>query len=187
MKKLLSLLIYLLLGTLSAQAQDESPWPKQFSGEQTIQTGGKTMSAKVFIDNSRIRTDTTVSGMQMSTIMRIDKKMSYTIMPAQKIVMQLPMTTTDEDAMAAYGASSKMELVAEENVGGVDCIKYRIPTGSELTHFMWINKKTKLPVKMEANDGSIKVDWHNVVAGPQPDSLFEPPADYKVMNMPVKK
>ena len=107
-------------------------------------------------------------------------------MPAQKMVTQMPLTPKDQDGMKAFDPKNlKFELVGQDMINGVECDKYKLIYTANKAQIFWINKATRLPVLMEAEDGSMKIHWRNVVAGPQPASLFEPPAGYKVMTMPA--
>ncbi len=177
-----------LVNLSAAQAQLASPWLQQMSAEQVIKMpSGKSITSKIYVDNGKVRIDVNANGMAMSTIMRPDKKIMYTLMPAQKMVMEIPMTPKDEDSMRAFNTQNlHFEPVGQGIQDGVECDKYKLAFSTGRAQIFWINKQTKTPVLMEAEDGSMRIEWHNVVPGPQPAALFEPPTDYKKMSMPVR-
>lgn len=186
MKKLLISLFLLSIPHL-VQAQMSLPWGQQYAALQEMQLrDGKVIISHFYIDNQKVRVDSNIQGMQMTSIMRMDQKMMYMIMPAQKMVTQTPLTPKDETAAGPFNPSNlKYEQVGEGDIQGIDCQKYKITYASNQAYFFWINKQTHMPVLMEAENGAIKVYWKNVVPGPQPDSLFEVPADYKMVKMPT--
>jgi len=182
----------LVLNPLRAQPTSAAPWTpdKQFSADQVLTTkDGMTITSKIFVDNGRVRTESNANGMQIVAIaLPADKKM-YSIMPAQHMVMEMPMN----DAMAAKmkastGGSSdaKFETVGPDNVNGVATTKYKMTTGSDpKVFYWWIDPSTKAPVKMAPEDGSFTLLWKNYSTGAQAGSLFTPPAGYQVMQMPA--
>jgi outer membrane lipoprotein-sorting protein len=159
---------------------------KQFSAEQTVTTAsGTAITSKVFSDNGKMRTEINTNGMQMVSIVRPDLQKTYSIMVAQKMVMEMPYDPSKvSQQMASSGQDGKFELVAPETVDGVACNKYKITSKDNKISFMWIDAAKKTPVKMAAEDNSYAITWKNYKVGPQDASLFEPPADYQTMKMP---
>ncbi len=51
--------------------------------------------------------------------------------------------------------------------------------------FFWLDTANKVPVKMQAQDESFTALWSHYKAGPQDPALFEVPAGYQVMDMPM--
>jgi len=159
----------------------------QYSAEMVITSkeGGE-MHTKVYNDNGKIRSEVNTSGMTIVSIIRPDTKKMYTVMDAQKMVMELPY---DPAAHPIPGASAdpeaKYEPVGTETVEGVACTKYKMTTKDGKVIYYWVDTSKKMPVKMAPEDGSAVIVWKNVVAGPQAASLFEPPSNYKVMQMPA--
>lgn len=183
MKKIMAGLFLVLLG-FPVWAQT-GPFARQFSGEQVISKSGKgIMTSKIYVDAGKVRVDAVVEGMTISTIMRPDKKLMYSIMPQQKIVMELPFQGNDEMLALSMTDDKNLEKIGTEMVGGQECEKYKMTTDGKAV-FLWMNKATHTPVKMTSPDNSFTAEWKNVVAGPQPASLFEPPADYQKMQIPA--
>lgn len=158
---------------------------KQFSADQVVTAGGTTMTSKVFSDNGKMRTEMTTSGMQMVSIVRPDLQKVYSVMVAQKMVMEMPYDPGKySQQIASAGSDGKFEAIGPEAIEGVACTKYKITSKDNKISFMWVDAANKTPVKLAAEDNSYTVLWKNYKVGPQAASLFEPPADYQVMQMP---
>ena len=191
-RSLLGLKLTLVLGFcsfLSPLPADDivSPFAanKQFSADQTVTTANMTMTTKVYSDNGKMRTETNASGMQMVSIVRPDQQKIYSVMVAQKMVMEMPYDPSKAaPQMTSSGQDGKFELVGPDTVNGIACNKYKVTSKDNKTSFMWIDTAKKTPVKMAASDNSYSVTWSNYKVGPQDPSLFEPPTDYQVMKMP---
>lgn len=173
--------------TLSA---DTPPFAfsKQYSADMVITSKeGQTMTNKIYVDSGKIRTDINANGMQVSSIVRPDLKKVYSVMTAQKMVMEMPYDPDKykKQMAAAAGPEGKFETVGPESVEGVACTKYKVTSSEGKVVFYWIDVATKAPVKMASEDGSFSVLWKNYKDGAQDAALFEPPADYKVMTMPA--
>jgi hypothetical protein len=178
----------LLLNPL--RAQSAAPWApdKQYSTEQVMTTkDGMTMNMKVYVDSGKMRTETNMRGMAMTAIVLPADKIMYTVMEAQHMVMQMPLSDAKAKQMAAAtgGGGANFQLVGPDTVDGTACTKYKMTAGTDPKVFdWWINTATKTPVKMAAEDGSFTLTWKNYKAGPQDPSLFQPPAGYQIMQMP---
>src|SRR5271156_5534367 len=92
--------------------------------------------------------------------------------------------TKVQQATVAMGATGKSELVGPDTVNGVATMKYKMTSPDNKVYWFWVDPVAKVPVKMAADDGSVTVVWKDYKPGPQDASLFEPPADYQVMQMP---
>jgi hypothetical protein len=71
--------------------------------------------------------------------------------------------------------------VGHETVNGRETIKYEGTNSKGETSTVWLDSKVRFPVKWQGkNDGG---ELRNIQEGPQPASLFDPPSDYKKMDM----
>jgi hypothetical protein len=159
---------------------------KEFSADQVItMKSGVSVASKFYLDNGKARAEMQMQGMQAISIMRPDQKKLYTVMPAQKMVMVMNLDDKmTAEISAAAGDEGKFETIGPDAVDGVACTKYKMTTKDNKVFFWWVNMATKTPLKMAADDGSFTVSWKNYKAGPQDPALFEPPADYQIMQMP---
>lgn len=171
-------------------AQDASPsfvMEKQYSADMIISTDkGQDLTQKIYSDTGKVRTEITTHGMQIVGIIRPDLKKIYSVMVAQKMVMEVPYDAEKykKQLAAVSGPQGKFEVIGPDAVDGVACTKYKVTGQDNKALFFWVNVATKAPVKMMAEDGSFTLLWKNYKPGPQDPSLFEPPADYQVMTMP---
>ncbi|HLP08718.1 MAG TPA: DUF4412 domain-containing protein [Opitutaceae bacterium] len=174
--KSLKLLLCLGLAAVGAHAASKNPmadWPKAYSVETVTTVAGTTSATKLFVDGDKIRTEMDANGMQMISIIRQDKKVSYTLMPAQKMVME----NAIPDAPAAAGQSGPeptWEKVGSANVNGVACTEYKVTTGADVAHY-FLNSDNFL-VRLATKD--MTMDYKNFKAGAQDAALFEVPAGY---------
>ena len=161
---------------------------KQYSADMVITTqDGTTMTNKIYAADGKIRTEMNTHGMQMISIMRPDQQKVYSVMVAQKMVMEMPYDAEKfkKQAAAASGPEGKFDLVGPDTVDGVACTKYKVTGTDGKVIFYWVDTAKKLPVKMAAADNTFSMTWKNYQVGPQDASLFEPPADYQKMTMPA--
>lgn len=186
--KIVLFYFFLIFLPLNIQAQNpELPWAQQLSATQVITMQGTTLTTKVNVDHGRVRSETTLEGMNMITIILPEKKLLYSIMPQQKMIMEIPLDmSAQQDPLSMDPASLKHELLGEEMRGGVLCNKYKLSTASSKPQIFWINKNTQAPVEMSVEDGTVNVQWKDVVIGPQPDSLFMIPSGYSKIAAPQK-
>jgi hypothetical protein len=177
----------LLLHPLRAQAP--APWTpdKQFSADQVITAANNPpANNKIYVDNGKIRMDSTVNGTGVVAIILTAEKKMYALVADQKIVMSRPMTDAQvQQAAAGMGSGdATFVLIGPDTLDGTACLEYKMTTSSDRNPtYWWINAATKAPVKVTADGGATTVLWKNYKAGPQDPALFQVPADYHVMQM----
>ncbi len=161
---------------------------KQYSADEVLTPKqGAPLTMKEYTDNGKVRTEMSMHGMEMIAIIRPDQMKSYSVLPAQKMVMVNPYDPAKVNIAShpTPGVDAKFEVVGPDTVDGVACTKYKVTSLKDnKVFFWWVNNATNAPVKMVAEDGSFSLVWSNYKAGPQDASLFEPPAGYQVMNAP---
>ncbi len=178
MKSLKFLLCFgLTAAATTATFADKLPmadWPKAYSVEMEVQAGGMTTATKMFVDGDKQRMDVNAGGMDMSTIIRKDKKLTYSLMHAQKMVMENPLPEAPAAAAAPAGPEPKVEKIGSSTVNGVACTEYKVTVGGDSTN--WFLSSDNLPVRMVA--GGNTTTWKNFKAGSPDAALFEVPAGY---------
>jgi len=173
--KSLKFLLCLGFAAVAVQAANKSPmaeWPKAYSVEMETVAGGMTTKSKLSVDGDKMRTDMDANGMQMSTITRQDKKMTYSLMHANKMVMENAIP--DAPAPAATTPEPVWEKVGSATINGQACTEYKMKNGNDVTTF-FINGD-KLPVRM--TNANVTIDYKNFKADKPDASLFEVPAGY---------
>jgi hypothetical protein len=167
---------------VSARAFAAAP-PSQFSAEMVSNTGGQTMQAKLYVGDHKSR----VEMPQAIMIMRMDRNVTYMIMPEQNMYMEqaLDPKMMAQASQEVAGQVDRKSL-GRESVNGVSAEKFLVTyetQGRRNEMYQWMGDNG-VPVKVSAVDGSWSAEYRNVSVGPQPDSLFEVPAGYQKFAMP---
>lgn len=174
--KVRSMLIALLMCASPVCAQE-------FSADMVSTMKGKSMTAKIYTSQDKVRMDMAESTM----IIRKDKNLSWVVMPSEKMYMEHPvnMSSAPKVSKSLEGEVERVSM-GQETVNGYQTEKFKVTytdNGKSVTAYQWI-KDGVIPVKIEAEDGSWGMEYKNLQVGPQKDDLFEPPADYERMEMP---
>ena len=181
----------LMLFFMTGCGKDETmaPMAKEYSATMVSKSAGQTITTQIYMKPEKFRTDTKMAG--TSTIVRRDLNKVWTIMPAQKIYMEMqqmadaPSTQAVEDKVKGEVSRKK---VGSETINGHPSTKYEITTkadGKTVQIYQWWATDISFPVKTASVDGSWSMEYQDIKIGDQPDSLFEIPAGYKKMTLPV--
>ena len=195
MKSTRMLLIAVAL-TMAGAAQAAKPTQPQveYSADSSMETAEVSMQGHVNYTPTRERRDMVMDGGdKMIMIMRHDKKVAWTLMPSEKMYMEM--------SIAQAGAQNKSDpsqykieqtVVGPETVNGVNTTKSKIimtgPKGEKMGGFMWTTKDN-IVVKMDAiavdkkQKLRFKTELTNLKIGKQDPKLFEIPAGYTKMSM----
>lgn len=153
-----------------------------FSADMVSTSPEGSFTGKIYVSGEKSRMETAGA----ITISRMDKKVAWMLMPAEKMYMEHAL-----DIRSAAGAQEKMEgeieRIAEgkETINGRATTKYRVTyeaQGKREVVFQWIDGAEQVPVKTAAIDGSWSMEFKNMQAGPQDQALFEIPAGYQKMS-----
>jgi hypothetical protein len=164
------------------------PGMRPFSADEVTVTGKQRKAAKVYASETAMRMDGEDNkGKKVTTIMRFDRKVMWSLVPDQKMYIELPWTNQSEWAAMAQGAQVQKELLGAESVGSYACEKVRIRVtleGHEYTSIQWEAKELDgFVVKAQDEKGHWSREYSNVRLGPQDASLFEIPAGYQKMSL----
>jgi Domain of unknown function (DUF4412) len=159
----------------------------EFSADTVMTSRGVKTNGKIYFKGDSFRMDMT-SPRAMTTITRLDKKVVWSIMPEQKMYMEIPFNPKREPIVKdKVQGEIERKLLGAEGVDGHPAKKYLVTykSGGEKTQiYQWIATDINFPVKSEALDGSWTQEYKNIKLGNQPDSLFKVPAGYKKFQMP---
>lgn len=157
----------------------------QFSADMvSTARGAGAINGKIYAADKKFRMETA----GMVTITRMDKGVSWVIVPGQDLVMEQPI-----DMGKVAGATEKVPgeiertLLGRETFDGRAADKYRIiyaDKGARATMLQWIDVSSGIPLKTSSEDGAWTVEYRNLVVGPPDPSLFEIPARYSRTKMP---
>jgi len=163
-----------------------------YSADIVTETPDGTHQSRIYSTGTKQRMEMNEEGQEVINIIRIDKKVIWTLMPDQKMYMEMPLTRLREDiATRLKDPDVKMEkkFLANENVDGHPSKKYHVAMSRdgkrEGSGFLWeATDLNNFPVKWQEEDKKTTVTWKNIKLGNVPDSVFEVPAGYQKMNMP---
>ncbi len=155
-----------------------------FSAEMVMKAEGQIMQGKLYVSNSKSRMETQVGVI----IARPDKNVSLILMPEQKMYMEQPidLKRVPKTSKELPGETERT-LIGTEAVEGKTAKKFKITyteNGRQESLYQWLADGVPVPVKMETLDGSWSMEYRNINVGFQPDSLFEPPANYQKFAVP---
>ncbi len=187
LKRTLPLASALSAAALLLASQNASAATKpinQFSADQEITSKGRTISVKIHLDGRNARTEATMPGMPepMVSIINGDRNVMWIMMPGN-VYMEKPITEEESLTRGGLTDPDMLEHVGHESVNGVECDKYRIKGPKAL--FFYANEANGFPVRIAGTDGDFQINWKNVKPGPQPATLFQPPAGATKMTMPA--
>ncbi len=160
----------------------------EFSADTiTTHKDGQKMSGKIYYKADKFRMDMK-SPQDMSTIMRRDKSVTWSVMHQQKMYMEMPFQKKDKPMVEGkLEGEVERKQVGTEVIDGHPTKKYLVTYKSGTTQsqiYQWMATDINFPVKTAAVDGSWTQEYKNIRMGSQPDNLFEVPAGYKKMQMP---
>ena len=182
--------------TLAGAAQAASPAPPQveYSADSVMETAEVSMKGRVHYTPTRERREMVMGsgGDKMITISRQDKKVAWTLMPAEKMYMESNIAKSkSKDDPSSY--KIEQTVVGPETVNGVSTTKSKIimtgPKGEKMGGFMWATREN-IVVKMDAiavdkqQKHRYKTELTNLKVGKQDPKLFEVPAGYQKMSIP---
>lgn len=191
-------ILLVIPGYAATFKQPEKDYSADFLMKVTQGAGGKTVTipGKVYYSKGKERRETEMMGHKSISIRRDDKNLFWTLMPEQRMYMQhsLDEQQKGDPTAAIYDGDIKMTKLGREKVNGVKTDKYKMmmtdPQEKPIEGFIWLSKENvPIRVKGTSQEGSEKshfvIDTTNLKFGRQPGSLFEVPADYQRMQMPV--
>jgi len=173
--------------------------PTPFSADLTAKDkGGQTMNGKFYFSGEKLRIDMNTERGNMIMVHNIPEKVTYMIMPQQKMYMEMhagqsPMMkrapdirnlkSFDPNNPCASLTDTTCEKVGSETVNGRSTDKWIFTdkkTGEKTT--AWVDKKLHFPIKTLSQDGS-EMDFTNIQEGAPDSSLYEIPAGYRKLDM----
>jgi hypothetical protein len=175
------LLGWILCGAALAEGMERA----DFSADMISKSQGREMEMKIYVTKDKTRMD---MGQSM-VITRMDKHVSWMVMPSQNMYMENPIDL-DKVAKTEKTIPGEVERVSlgADAVDGQQAEKFKITyitAGRQDSMYQWMAGNSPVPLKMEAADGSWSMQYKNVRLGPQPDSLFEIPAGCQKFAMPA--
>ncbi|MBU0671910.1 MAG: DUF4412 domain-containing protein [Candidatus Margulisbacteria bacterium] len=192
-RKLLAVLLVLSVLVIGILGCATKPGvPKQFSAENVMKAGERTMTSILYFGGDKWRVESQVFGQNSIVIVRTDKKVMWNLMPDKKMYMEMKLDPKQAISNGMkFPGEIKRKKVGSGQVNGIACDKYEITykpneKSPEASVYQWLSKDN-VPVKTTAIDGSWSSEYKNIKVGRQPDPLFNLPAGYKKFAMPKMK
>jgi hypothetical protein len=136
-----------------------------------------------------MRTEGQDNGKQFINIVRVDRKVVWSLMPDRKMYMELPSQLLIE--LSALTPGPGVENVRRTNLGSEQiaahlCDKSRVEStsnGKTVTFIEWAARDLNgFVVKREDENGQWSIEYRNVQLQSQDPSLFEIPAGYQKLS-----
>ena len=178
----------LLLANMSAAAERVNV---EYSADQVIESEAAAMKSRIYSTPTKERREMSQGGASMIMITRLDKKVIWTLMPEEKMYMEMTMkSSSDKTDLSAY--KIEQTPLGQETLDGQSMNKSKIimthSSGSKMGGFMWTTREGIL-AKIDAiavDKGSkdrFKMVQTNIKVEKQPADLFEIPKGFQAMNM----
>jgi hypothetical protein len=168
-----------------------------------LQKPGAPASARIYITKNKMRAETQATKARGggAAIINFETQTTTVVMPAQHMYMEMPaqtqglglgfsfFDTSDVDnACGEWQKSiqhqgSTCHKVGGDTVNGRSTVKYETTSSNGDTGDFWLDPKLRFPIKWQ-NKGS-SGELRNIQEGTQPASLFEVPAGFTKMTVPV--
>src|SRR5208337_985542 len=166
---------------------------KNFSADLVTTTSKGTFTSKIFSKDGRQRIEHSARGREMVTIVRPDKKVVWMLMPDKKY-MEMPFDSRNQDISSQLhdpAIKTDKEFLGNDTVDNHPAKEYHIniirDARKETSGFLWeASDLNNFPVKQQNEDKTVTMVWKNIKFDDATDSLFEIPAGYKKMEMPMK-
>lgn len=163
----------------------------------TSKKASESFNGKYYFGGTKLRMEMNAAGHQSITITDINTKVVQTIMPDQKMYMEMNMNGMmmknkmpdmkpyDPNNPCAGDDNVTCTKVGSELMNGRMTDKWQFtakPGKKGVNRTVWIDKANHIPIKTVMDDGTT-VEFKNIKEGPQPASLFQVPAGYQKMDM----
>lgn len=176
-----------LMAQTQPTTQPAAPPLPEFSADvHMIHNGQVFQKGKLYMSKGAVRMEMAMPGapMSMTHIQRMDKGVLYMMMP-NKTYMEQPLPynpMTHHEIPAGWTQScGPGEIV--DNHPTEKCVMTGLIGGKQTTTTIWKAKDLNGAVIRNLGDQGAGMEFKNIVAGPQPAALFEPPADYRKMDL----
>ncbi|MBI2861660.1 MAG: hypothetical protein HYX89_02450 [Chloroflexi bacterium] len=154
--------------------------------------GGEKVTSKVAMKGNKFRVDTQFQGQTSTFIADAETKVAYVLVPGQKVAMKVSYDqfqqtgSQDSPTDRAKAIDPNARIVGTEVIDGktTTVVEFSSP---QSTTKAWVWNDYGIPIKVEASSpqGTTTIEYKNIDTSEPPDSLFEVPPDYQVMQLPV--
>jgi hypothetical protein len=172
--------------------------PTQFAADMKFTSKNMSATGKLYFGGGKVRMEMAAMGHQSIMITDSQRKVTYMLMPEQKMYMEM------NAGMAAQSGGRKpaapdwhmydpanpcsnspdttCQRLGPGMADGRLCDKWLFTHKGGKTETVWIDQKTSIPIRTEGSDGTL-MELTNINQGSQSSSLFEVPAGYTKFDM----
>ena len=160
----------------------------EFSAVTVTKIGKHEQQGKLYVKGDKARMEGVTPLGPSVSILRLDQKVMWILLPGQKTYMEMPIDKAAFDqALKVPENQVSKKLLGVETLHGYETEKYETVVkvgGKQVESLMWISKKLEIPVRIESADKSFSQDY-DIQEGRVDDALFERPAGYRKMALPA--
>jgi hypothetical protein len=156
----------------------------EYAADRRIESAERTIDGRVAAAPGMERSELNMRGMSAVMILRTDHKLSWMVMPAQRMYQETDFAQAAQQTGNVAADQVELEVVGNETVSGVATTKYKFMARDRSAGgFLWYSADG-IPVKMDvlSKDGGDKsrttVTLQNIKVGPQDRTAFEVPAGF---------
>jgi len=182
-----ALLIAITLAAGEAAAATLGEAKTGFSADRNLVVNGQAYHGKMWTMPGKERHEQNLNGIPAIFILASDSPIGEAVLPQLHTVVQF---VVPPELQALSTSRLKKRAVGHDTVGGIATTRYTIDETVPEGHgsgTLWLSAEG-IPMKLDGSFtnrkgelGSVHWELSNVRIGPQPASLFEPPANFTVL------
>jgi outer membrane lipoprotein-sorting protein len=185
-------IIVLSFFALTAFGSDPARF-KNYSADMETTTAEGSFTSKIFYKDGKMRIESNAQGHKSANILRPDRKVMWMLMVESKTYMEMPLDKSKQDIQSKLhdpNIKTDKEFMANEVVDKHPAKKYHLTITTdgkrERSGYIWeATDLENFPVKYQSEDMKMTTIWRNIKTGDVTDAVFEVPAGYKKMDMPL--
>ncbi len=168
-------------------------WPAavpaaEFSAQMLTRVRNATVPGRILVKDGKMRQEFNDAEGRTITILRLDKKMVWVLLPRTRTYMEMPLKLKWPGQFIQIPPDARTKrLVGNERVGGYDAQKYEVGVVSREgmeRQIYWLPAKLGVPIKMEVPARHFSIEYKDIKEGPVADRLFEIPPGYEKVSKP---
>lgn len=163
-----------------------------YSADSIMEAQGMAINSRIYHSRNKDRMEMNTSGMNSIVINRMDKKLTWMLMPEQKMYTEMDIKEGKKNSKDISDCQVDFKSQGSETVNGFKTTKNKVtmvcPDNLTYTGHMWVTKESIL-MKMDAvattDNGEVafKMELKNLKIARQNPKLFEIPAGYEKMSL----
>lgn len=150
---------------------------------------GPGMTGKVWVSGKKMKTETLMEKQQMITFIDSEANVIHNYMPAQAMLIKVPLdpskTDKSPDQYAKSMDSAKVKFLENAVYDGVKC-KVVVTEDQSSQTKLWVREDYGIPMKVEFSEAghvTMRTDYKNITVGPVPPETFALPKGISVTDM----